>query len=174
MKPLTEYHNHELLVVQPSNMKRDYELRANNTVIMKAHFPKWHSSDAFIEGFNAKWNFKRPSIWKSTIEVSKDGFNYPVATYTGKAFSYGGVIQLQRGVRLRIEGKLLKGIYTVFTDTNEMLMEIKQTGTFKKRTELFFGDRKTGLLDEYPWLPMLFWYIILHSQKNISAGVPYS
>lgn len=173
MKTLSDYCNVSLKLVQQSQFKRECELYADDEIIMKAYCPKWSKSDAVVECFGNRWIIKKPSIWKSTIEVSKDGFNYPIASYTGKAFNYGGTIQLQRGRRLTFESNVLKDVYTILTDTNEILLQIKQTGLIKKKTEIELGKRKLEILDEYPWLPMLVWYIMLNNQRHTIAGVYY-
>lgn len=174
MKQFSDYRNEVLQLVQPSQMKRECELHSQEELLLKSYFPKWHKSDAVVEGFGGKWIIKRPNIWKSAIEVSKDGFNYPIATYTGKAFKSGGTIQLQRGLHLPFESNVFKGIFTIFTDTNETLLQIKQTGVIKKKTEMTLGKRKLEILDEYPWLPMLVWYVMLNNQRQSIAGVYYS
>jgi hypothetical protein len=174
MKHLSEYRNEALLLVQPSQMKRECELISPDGVILKSYFPSWRKSDAVVEGFGGKWIIKRPSIWKSAIEVSKDGFNYPIASYTGKAFSFDGTIQLQRGLRLLLESKVLKSLYTIFSDTSEVLIQIKQSGFLKKKTEVTLGNRRLEIVNEYPWLPMLVWYIMLNNQRQSIAGVHYS
>lgn len=173
MKRLSDYRNDVLQLVQPSQLKRECVLYASDEIILKAYFPKWNKGYAVADGFGGKWIIKRPSIWKSAIEVSKDGFNYPIASYTGKAFKTGGIIQLQRGVRLPFESNMLKSVYTIYTDTHEMLLQIKQTGVFKKKTEVTLGKRKLEILDEYPWLPMLVWYVMLNNQRQSIAGVYY-
>lgn len=174
MNHLSEYRNQVLQLVQPSQMKRECELHSPDGVLLKAYFPSWRKSDAVVEGFGRKWIIKRPSIWKSDIEVSKDGFNYPIVTYKGKPFKQGGTIHLQRGLQLPFEMKQFKSLYTIFTDTNEVLIQVKQTGFLKKKTELTFGNRKTEIIDEYPWLPMLIWYVMLQNQRQSIAGVHYS
>lgn len=174
MKRLSEYRQQELQLVQPSQMKRECELHSSDGVLFKAYFPKWNKSEAVVEGFGAKWIIRRPSIWKSDIEICKDGFNYPIAAYKGKPFKQGGIIQLQRGLRLPFEIKPFKNLYTIFSDTNEVLIEAKQTGVFKRKTELTLGNRKTEIIDEYPWLPMLMWYVMLQNQRQSIAGVSYS
>ena len=174
MKPLSTYRNQELKLIQPSQMKRECELHSHEELLLKSYFPKWNKSEAVVEGFGGKWIIKRPSIWKSAIEVSKDGFNYPIASYTGKAFKSGGTIQLLRGLRLPFESNVFKSVYTIFTDTNEILLLIKQTGLLKKKTDVTFGKRKLEILDEYPWLPMLIWYVMLNNQRQSIAGVHYS
>jgi hypothetical protein len=136
MKPLSAYRNQELKLVQPSQMKRECELHSQEELLLKSYFPKWHKSNAVVEGFGGKWIIKRPSIWKSAVEVSKDGFNYPIASYTGKAFKSGGTIQLQRGLLLPFESSVFKSVYTIYTDTNEILIQIKQTGVLKRKPRL--------------------------------------
>ncbi len=174
MKRLSEYHQQDLQLVQPSQMKRECELHSPEGLLLKSYFPKWNKSEAVVDGFGAKWIIRKPSIWKSEIEVCKDGFNYPIATYKGHAFKSRGVIQLQRGLQLPFESNAFKSVYTIFTDTNEILLQIKQTGIFKKKTEITLGKRKLEIIDEYPWLPMLVWYVMLNNQRQSIAGVHYS
>ncbi len=170
MKPLSSYRNQELRLVQPSQMKRECELHSPDGILLKAYFPSWRKSNAVVEGFDAKWIIRKPSVWRSDIEVCKDGFNYPIATYRGHIFKASGVIHLQRGLRLSFESKTFKSIFTVFSDTKEVLIQFKQTGVFRKKTELTLGRRKTEIIDEYPWLTMLLWYIMLNNQRQSIAG----
>lgn len=174
MKKLSEYYNEILHLVQPSQLKRECELHSSEGVLMKTYFLKRIKSEAVVEGFDGKWIFKKPSIWKSSVEVSKVGFNYPIAIFKRKNFSYGGTIYLPRGQQLRLESKVLKDIYTVFTDTNEELIVIKKTGVIKKKTDVMLGKRKLETVDEHPWLPMLVWYIMLQNLRQSIAGVYYS
>lgn len=174
MKPLSTYRNQELKLVQPSQMKRECELHSQEGLLLKSFFPSWYKSEAVVEGFGAKWIIRKPSIWKSEIEVCKDGFNYSIATYKGSAFKSGGTIYLQRGLQLPFENKGLKSIFTIYSDTNEVLIQIKQSGLLKRKTELTLGNRKLEIIDEYPWLPMLIWYVMLNNQRQSIAGVHYS
>ena len=172
MKNLSYYRNQELTLVQPSLMKRECELVSPDGVLIKAYFPKWHKGEAVIEGFGGKWIVRKPSIWRSDIEVCKEGYNYPVAKYVGSAFMTSGTIELPRGVRLKFEYRVFKGIYTIFTDTSEELLVIKHKRSLKKKAVLTMG-RKTDILDEYPWLPLLVWYIMIQNQNHSIAGIYY-
>jgi hypothetical protein len=174
MKRLSEYRQQDLQLVQPSSIKRDCELQSSDEILLKASFPKWTSGNAIVEGFGAKWIIRKPSVWKSEIEVCKDGFNYPIATYKSKMFRPEGSIELERGLRLRCEYKLLKGVYTIFSETNEEIIVIKQTGVFKKKITMILGGRRTETIDEYPWLPMLIWYIMIQNKTQSIASANYS
>lgn len=174
MKHLSEFRNEVMYLVQPSQLKRECELHSSEGIILRANFVNWRKSDVTVEGLGGKWVIRKPSIWKSKIEVSKDGFNYPIGTYTEKIFSNERTIQLQRGLRLPYKSKLLKGLYTIYSDTNEILIQIKQSGVLKRKTELTLGKRKLEIVDEYPWLPMLVWYIIIQNQRQTIGGVHYS
>lgn len=169
MKRLSEYFDKDIRLVQHSKYKRECELRAQEETLFKVYSPNWKKSNVVVEGFDARWIMRKPSIWKSDIEVCKEGFNYSTATFKGKAFNQGGVIHMPRGLRLPFEVKALKETYTLLSDSNEMLIQVKQTGLFKKKSQLIFGKRKTGIIDEYPWLPIMMWYIILHNHRESIA-----
>ena len=65
MKPLSKYIGEDLILIQPSFWKREYEFRSSNELLAKMYFPKFFSLTAVVDGFGEKYEIFRPSFWKT-------------------------------------------------------------------------------------------------------------
>ena len=55
MRPLSNYIGENLILVQPSFFKREYEFKSSNELLAKMYFPKFLSLTAVVEGFGEKY-----------------------------------------------------------------------------------------------------------------------
>lgn len=171
MKLISDYTRANLNIVQLSIFKRIYELTSDNELLLKMHYPKTFSSLAEVEGFDGKWRIKKPSFWKSTLEVFQKDNDLPFATYRGSFWGREGVIELPKGEKLNCKFNLWKSLFQIYTSSGALLLSIKTKISVKVRllkgtkAEVII-EKKSELLDKHPWIIMIVWYNILESNRR--------
>lgn len=165
MKPISYYSDKKLIVSTVSFWKRIYELKFEQEVLEKLHFPKKFSSSAIVEGYNGKWEIKRDSAWNRNISVYKPGYHLPFANYTGSFWGNKGRLKLPRGKYLDFQFGIFRKGCKAFTTRNTLLLEFNNKISISDKSEIRIAA-KSEVLDENPWILMLTWYIILQNKKQ--------
>ena len=86
MRPLSSYIGEDLILIQPSFFKREYEFRSSNELLAKMYFPTFFSLTAVVEGFEEKYEIIKPSFWKSEIAIRKFGYDLTFAIFEQQTF----------------------------------------------------------------------------------------
>ncbi|MDQ7816482.1 MAG: hypothetical protein RDU14_05605 [Melioribacteraceae bacterium] len=168
-KRLSDYIGKELLLTQPKFLKRDYELKCGEEIIAKINHPKWYSSDFVAIWNKQKWEVYKPSIWRSVVEIKEAGKQLPFAAYQKTRFKSEGVVDLPRGQKLKLVLRVFKGSYEIQSISGERLVLIKDKASFKDKTE-FVVEQRSELLDKYPWIILLAWYISSQRKHHSAAA----
>jgi len=159
-----------LIFNQPVLMKRKFELTSSNGVLATMIFPKLFSSKVIIQGFDGKWEIKQPSIWRSEYGIYKMGYQLPFAKYTSNFWRTKGTIELPKGIRLNCKAGRIKKPFEIYTTKGEPLAYYSNKFTLKGRTTVTIENR-SELLDEYPWILMLGWYVVLQNRRGRARAV---
>lgn len=167
-KKLSYYIGKKLLLTQPKFFKQEYLLKFGEEIIATIINPKWYRSDFEVLWNNKKWVIYRPSIWRSAIEIKELDKELPIASYQKIRFKSDGIVNLPMGQQLKISFKLFKGSYEIQNIYGECLVTVKDKLSWKDETE-FHIQSKSELLDKYPWVILLAWY--LSSQRKHSAAI---
>jgi len=165
MRPLSSYIGEDLILIQPSFLKREYEFQSSSGLLAKMCFPKFFSTTAVVEGFGEKYEIIRPSFWKSEIAIKKFGYDLSFATLTTNFFRTKGSIDLQSGKKLNLKFGAFKRICEVFSESEEILIVIQNRFSFKDKNIVTIQKSST-IVDENPWIIMMLWYFLIESKKN--------
>lgn len=165
MKPLSSYIGEDLILIQPSFFKREYEFRSSNEQLAKLYFPKFFSLTAVIEGFEQKYEIIKPSFWKSEISIRKFGYDLTFATLTTNFFRTKGKIDFQNGKVVNLKFGAFKKLCEVFSENEELLLEIKNQFSLKEKNIVTI-QKTSSIIDENPWMVMMIWYFLIESKKN--------
>lgn len=165
MNPLTNYIGQTLTFNQPKITKREFELTSPNEILAKLIFPKIFSNSAVVEGFEGKWEIKQPSIWRSEFGVYKYGYQNPFAKYVSNFWKTKGTIELPKGARLHCKSGKLKRPFEVYSTSDDLLMVYVNKFSLKGRTTVMI-EQRSELIDKYPWIIMLGWYIVLQNRRG--------
>ena len=165
MNLLTNYIGQTLTFSQPKITKREFELISSDEVLAKMIFPKLLSNSAVVEGFGGKWEIKQPSIWRSEFGVYKYGYQNPFAKYVSNFWKTKGTIELPKGARLHCKSGKLKRPFEVYSSSEELLLVYVNKFLLKGRTTVTI-EKRSELLDKYPWIIMLGWYIVLQNRRG--------
>lgn len=171
MKTLSQYRNEHLQLAQPSIWKRVYELRTQDTVLLTMIFPKMFSSLAIVEGFGETWEFKKPSIWRSNLDIKKQSNQLPFAKFIAQKWGLGGTFELPNGERFEYVFTVLKWSNELFTQRKIKLVSLKQESMWKSSLQVVFENHpdQMELLDKNPWIIMVMYNQILESRHSAAA-----
>lgn len=169
MRLLSSYIGEDLILLQPSFFKREYEFRSSNELLAKMFFPKFFSLTAVVEGFEEKYEIIRPSFWKSEIAIRKFGYDLTFASLTTNLFRTKGSIDLQNGKKLNLKFGAFKKSCQVFSETDELLLMFQNRLSFKEKNVVTI-QKSSSVIDDNPWVVMMIWYLILDNRKNGAAG----
>jgi hypothetical protein len=170
MKPLTKYIGEDLILIQPSFWKREYEFRSSNELLAKMYFPKLFSLTAIVEGFGEKYEIFRPGFWKSDVAIRK--YNYDLTFATLKSLNFfrtKGEIDLQNGKKVLIKFGAFRKSCQVFSESEELILTFQNKISIKDKN-LVTIQKSSNLIDENPWIVMMIWYLILENKRHSSAG----
>lgn len=165
MKTLSDYLGQPLQFIQPSFFKRVYELRANRELIATVRFPQIFSSLAEVEGFSKKWEIYKPSIWKSDIEIRESGYELHFARFVKEGLRQRGKIELPKGEGVKLIFNLFKSTYELQNDSGVRLVLFKERIAIGDKADVFV-EKKSELLDKFPWTVILAWYVALQSRHH--------
>jgi hypothetical protein len=169
MKTLSSYIGEDLILIQPSFFKREYEFRSSNEILAKMYFPKFFSLTAVVEGFEEKYEIIRPSFWKTDIAIRKFGYDLTFASLTTNFFKTKGSIDLQNGKKLNLKFGAFKKSCQVFSDTEDLLLLFQNKLSFKEKNTVTI-QKSSSIVDENPWVVMMIWYLILENRKNAGGS----
>jgi len=165
MYPLSNLAGETLTFNQPSLIKREFELETPKGVFATMVFPKLFSSRVVIEGFDEKWEIKSLSIWQRELGIFKYGYQMPLAKYASNFWRTKGTIELPKGARLNCKAGRLKKPFDVYSSKGKLLLSYSNKFILKGRTTVTITER-SEIIDNYPWIIMLGWYIIIMNRKG--------
>lgn len=168
-KKLSDYLGKDLALTQLNFFRRDFELKCSDEIIASISHPKWYSSNFEIRWNNNKWFIYHPSIWKSIIEIKEIGKQLPLASYKKVKFKSEGIVDLPMGQQLKLYFRFFRGAYEVQNMSGECLVLIKDKFSFKEKS-VFYVQQRSELLDKYPWVILLAWYISAQRKQRGAAA----
>lgn len=165
MYPLSNLAGETLTFNQPSLMKREFELVSSKGVLATVNFPKLFSTRVIIKGFDEKWEIKSLSIWQKEFGIFKYGYQMPFAKYVSNFWKTKGIIELPRGARLNCKTGHFKKPFEVYSSKGKLLLSYSNKFILKGRTTVTITER-SEIIDNYPWIILLGWYIIIMNRKG--------
>jgi hypothetical protein len=165
MKPLSTYIGEDLILIQPSLFKREYEFRSSNELLARMYFPSLFSLTAVVEGFEEKYEIIKPSFWKTDIAIRKYGYDMTFASLKTNFFRTKGTIDLQNGKKLNLKFGVFKKSCEVFSEAEELLIMFQNKLSLKEKNIVTI-QKTSSLIDENPWIIMMVWYQILQRNRK--------
>ncbi len=169
MKNLSSFYGKQLEFTQPSVWKTYYELKSDNEILGTVKKTKKFGFQLEIDMFNKKWIFYRPSFWRSEIAIRQSGYTLPYAKYNGGKFKQHGMIELPKGGRVKIVFKAFKKDYEIQDSSGQVLVKLADKVKFRTSVDISIIKR-SELIDKYPWVIILAWYISALKKHAAAAG----
>ena len=165
MNVLSKYIGEDLILIQPSLFKREYEFRSSNELLARMYFPSLFSLTAVVEGFEEKYEIIKPSFWKADIAIRKHGYDMTFASLTTNFFRTKGSIDLQNGKKLKLKFGAFKKSCQVFSESEELLIMFQNRFSFKQQNIVTI-QKSSALIDENPWVVMMVWYQVIQRNRR--------
>ena len=165
MNALSKYIGEDLILIQPSLFKREYEFRSSNELLARMYFTSLFSLTAVVEGFDDKYEIIRPSFWKTDIAIRKYGYDMTFASLKTNFFRTKGTIDLQNGKKLNLKFGVFKKSCEVFSEAEELLIMFQNKLSLKEKNIVTI-QKTSSLIDENPWIIMMVWYQILQRNRK--------
>ena len=173
MKTISDYIGQTLKFVESAIIKQNCELKAGEEVIAKIRSPKFLSSLMAVDGSLGKWEFYRPSFWKSAIAIRETGNELPIATFDRKIFSTKGTVHLPKGERLYIIFYAFKKYFEIQNSYGERIVLFTPKFSWGGEKTDIVIEKKSAVLDKYPWIIMLVWYLAAQRKRSHAAAAAH-
>ena len=165
MNVLSKYIGEDLILIQPSLFKREYEFRSSNELLARMYFSSLFSLTAVVDGFEEKYEIIKPSFWKADIAIRKQGYDMTFASLKTNFFRTKGSIDLQNGKKLNLKFGAFKKSCQVFSESEELLIMFQNRFSFKQQN-IVTVQKSSTLIDENHWIIMMVWYQILQRNRK--------
>ena len=169
MKTLSDYFGKTLLFIQPSLWKRSFELRDGSQVIGTLNYPKFFNVRAEAKIFDAKCEFIEPKWWKNLIEVHEQGRELPLASYKPALLKSKETLKLPSGESVILSSNLLSTSIEILDHYSSRLVTLKRKMNMKTTYEIQI-EKRSDVLDKYPWILLLIIYVEINKSRRRSAG----
>ena len=169
MKNLSDYFGQQLILTQPSVWKRYFELKCNDEIIAVVKNVKKFGFKIEVEMFQKSWTIYRTSIWKSEIAIKETVNSLPFAKYKKVKFKKHGFVELPKGERLTINFKFFKDEFEIRDSKDYLLVQFKGRMKFKETVEIYL-EKRSELIDKYPWVIILAWYLNYERKHSAAAA----
>ena len=165
MKNLSDYFGETLKLIEPSMMKQVCELRDGDSVVASIKSPKVFGSMMITGGEFGNWKIYKPSFWKSSLAIREQGKELPLASFKRKAFSSKGTVYLPVGEQFQIVFHAFKSHIELFNSSGERLVLFTPRFSWGGEKIDVVVEKKSELLDKYPWVVMLVWYLAAQRKR---------
>ena len=168
MKRFSDYIGSELLIFQKSILKREFELRAGDELIARLYYPKFFSDLAEVTLQEETYEFYRPKFFSRDVDVRKKGHQNPIAQFKNNFWGSKGVLELPRGIRVNMKFGVFRKQAEIYLGENDLVVTMLSRFSFKERSEVII-EKRSDVLDEYPWVIMLAFYLSQLRKRNSAA-----
>jgi hypothetical protein len=170
MRKISEYIGNQLLIVQKSIWKNEFELRFGEELIAQMKHPKFFSELVELTFQNEIYEFFRPKFFSREVAVRKKGYENPFAHFKNNFWGSKGTLELPRGNNLNIKFGIFKKQTEIFLGENDLLVSILSRFSVKRRSEVVI-EKRSEIIDEHPWIVMFGFYISQSRKRSSAAGI---
>lgn len=170
MRKLSDSIGQSLSIIQKSFWKREYEIRSDTELIGEFKYPKFFSERVECKVGNDSFEFKRPHIFSDKIEIIKSGYQLPIAKLQSNFFASKGIVELPRGIKVKMKFGAFNNKAEIYLGENDLIAIVKNKFSLKEKSDIMI-EKRTEILDEYPWILFLAFYFLLLKRRN--SGVAH-
>jgi len=169
MKKISNYFGSQLLIFQKSILKREFELRTGDELIAGLYYPKFFSDLAEVILQEETYEFYRPKFFSRDVDIRKKGYQNPIAHFKNNFWGSKGVLELPRGTKLNLKFGFFRKQAEIYLGENKLLVSILNKFSIKERCEVVI-EKQSEIIDEYPWIIMLGFYLAQLMKRNSAVG----
>lgn len=168
MRRLSDYIGKEVLILQKSIWKREFELRSGDELMEKLYYPKFLSDTAELSVRDDIYEFYKPRFFSRDVDIRKQGYQNPIAHFKNNFWGSKGVLELPQGVKLNMKFGLFKKLAEIFLGENNLMISILSRFSLKEKSEVII-EKRSDVIDEHPWIIMLAFYLSQLRKRNSAA-----
>lgn len=165
MKAFSEYIGEEIKFVQPSFLKRVYELRAEEEVIGTMQQKGFFGMTWYVTMLGKNFEIYRPSFWRSEVSIREAGYEMPFATFKRDGLRSRGTVALPMGTNFKIVPHLFKKFCEITNEQDEVFVRIKMKIAIGDKAEVTI-EKKSEVIDKYPWIVMLAYIVAIEQSRR--------
>jgi hypothetical protein len=169
-KSLMECQGVELTWTRPHLLKRDYELRDEDTLVATLRFHSMFGSLATAQCAAGSWTFKRRGFLRTEVTVRRlDDPARDIAVFKNNTLTSGGTLELPDGRHMRASTNCWQSRYAIESGTGEVLLRYRGLGGLpfvKTRVEI---EPAGAALSEIAWLVPLGFYLARMMESDSAA-----
>lgn len=155
----------QLRWVQPSALKMNYELHADEEPVATLRFRSLSGSFATAETADGCWTFKRIGFLQTKATIRACGSDAEIATFKNNTWSGGGTLTLSDGRNFLATTNLWQTHLEIQTETGEVLIRLQTSGFWQ--TSAAVNITSSGLeMPELPWMTLFAWYVMVMMQMD--------
>jgi hypothetical protein len=160
MKPVEQDVARALTWVQPSALRNEYQLIADDKALASLRWEKAFGSLATAEAADGRWTFKRAGYLRPRVTVRAEGSEADVATLE-PGWTGSGVLQLSDGLRYRwANTSFWSGEWAFVSEAGTVLVRFLPGYSRKKRGTVHV-EPEARTLRHLSLLLLLGWYLVV-------------
>ena len=171
MNKISEISDQPLKWEQPSALKMNYELRANDEVTGTLRFRSSFGSFATAKSPEGCWTFKRVGFWQTRVTIRRCDSDADIATFQNNTWSGGGTLQFPDGRIFRATTNFWQTRLEFQTESGSTLLQFQSAGILHLSATVQIPNGSAAL-PELPLLVMLGWYLIVMMNMDSSSMGP--
>ena len=166
MKRLSELAGETLIIRQPSMMQNYYELIHYQEILGTIEPDSLFNTRRLVNVFSNQFEFYRPNFFSSEFAIKETLKELPYAKYRNNRFKFSGTVYLPKGQRINLFFRFFKGAFFIQSDNSQILASFKYIISIERTTVRI--EQKSKLLDTYPWIIFLAWYLAVYRKLRYS------
>ncbi|MBI5029186.1 MAG: hypothetical protein HZB51_01565 [Chloroflexi bacterium] len=170
MKKIAELIGRELKWEQPSTLKMEYELRADEELAATLCFKNSFGSFATAASADGTWTFKRVGFWQTRATIRSIGANIDLAVFKNNTWSGGGTLEFPDGRKYLANTNFWQTHYEFKTEAGESLFAYRNIGGVLHASSHVRIEPCAAAIAELPWVVMLGWYLIVMMQQDAAVA----
>ena len=169
MRKLSELAGMPLKWVQPSTVKKHYELRAGDEPVATLQFRSLFGSYAIGASAEGRWTFKRVGFWQTRATVRTAGSETEIASFRNGTWSSGGTLTLADGRELLATTNFWKSKMVFQDEQQAQLIQFENHGVLRLSSIVEIRPKAVNM-PELPWIVMLGWYLCIKMSEDSTGA----
>lgn len=159
------YIGKELKISKQSFWKRDYFLIDGPNILGSLKSVKLWNDLYSCQINDNEFEFYKKNLLNREIHIKEKHKELPLAKFKANFFFTSGELKLDRGRKLSAKISTFKNNLSFYESQSNVLIKLSNKIAFKENCIVSI-ERKSELLDEFPWIPLFGFYLLKASSDS--------
>jgi hypothetical protein len=169
VRKIAELAGRDLKWLQPSALKREFELRSGSELVATLVFRSAWGTFATAKSGEGSWTFKRVGFWQNKASIRRPGSETDLALFKDNTWSTGGTLAFPGGRKFRATTNIWDTELAFKTESEDLLMRFKYGGVFRKSADVEITELGQAS-PELPLFVLFGWYLVIMLDSDSSSG----